>query len=397
MLLRQHFKESLLNLTAAKLRTFLAMLGILVGTASIVAMVSSGELATQQALRQFKTLGTNLLSLNISMQPTAGTGANQLKLDLADLYRLKQASSNIGQLAPYTVGYNAVTFAGKNLNATIVGVTNALQPIIRIKMATGRFISDLDNYQFYAVVGFAIAKQLKSQIFGKLIGRQIRIGEDIFTIVGVTKHWPENGFFYQNINNAILLPIKTSMLISKYSRINNIVFYLKDDKKIAPVKTAITKYFRDLSPSYKLFFRSAQQIVTSMKKQSEIFTLMLGFIGSISLIVAGIGVMNIMLVSVIERRREIGIRKAIGAKRKDIQLMFLIEAVSLSLCGGVFGVVVGLIASYIIALISKWQFMFLLLPPSIGFAVSVFIGVFFGFYPALKASKLDPIQTLRSE
>lgn len=322
MRLRQHFKESLLNLASAKLRTFLAMLGILVGTASIVAMVSSGELATQQALRQFKALGTNLLSVNISTQATPGSSGSKLKLSLEDLYGLNQVATNIGESAPYTVGYNAVTFEGKSLHATIVGVTQTLQSIIKIKLTKGRFISDLDNYQFYAVIGAAIAKQLKSQVFGKIIGKQLRVGEDIFTIVGVVKPWPENGFFYQNINDAILIPIKTSMLISKYSHINNIVFYLKDDKQITSVKTAITNYFQDLSSSYKLFFRSAQQIVASMEKQSEIFTLMLGFIGSISLIVAGIGVMNIMLVSVVERRREIGIRKAIGAKRKDIQLMF---------------------------------------------------------------------------
>ena len=141
----------------------------------------------------------------------------------------------------------------------------------------------------------------------------------------------------------------------------------------------------------------AKQIIKSMEEQGRIFTLLLGLIGGISLLVGGIGVMNVMLVSVVERKREIGIRKAIGAKRRDIQMLFLIESIVLSLFGGVLGVIAGLGVAYVISLFSGWQFSLYLEPPLIGFGVSVFTGIFFGFYPAMRAARLDPIETLRSD
>jgi len=152
-----------------------------------------------------------------------------------------------------------------------------------------------------------------------------------------------------------------------------------------------------LDKSRRTFFRSAKELISSMTKQKQILTIFLGLIGSISLIVGGIGVMNIMLVSVIERRREIGIRRAIGAKRKHIQHMFLIESVVLSLLGGTLGVITGIATSFVIAEYANWHFTIFVLPPAIGFTVSVFIGIFFGYYPARQAARLDPIQTLRSE
>jgi len=149
--------------------------------------------------------------------------------------------------------------------------------------------------------------------------------------------------------------------------------------------------------SENCFFRSAKELIKSMEAQHKIFTLLLGLIGSISLLVGGIGVMNIMLVSVLERRREIGVRLALGALRKEIQWMFLSEAILLSLSGGFLGIIIGIFASYVIAAFVNWHFTIFLLPPFIGFTVSVFVGIFFGFYPAYKASQLNPIQTLRME
>ena len=172
---------------------------------------------------------------------------------------------------------------------------------------------------------------------------------------------------------------------------------LKPNTPIEPVIEEVKNYIKQHAPELSVFTRSPTQIIKSMKSQGQIFTLMLGMIGGISLLVGGIGVMNVMLVSVTERRREIGIRKAIGAKRKDIQFLFLIESVVLSLFGGLLGVFIGLLASYLIAYFSHWDFAFFITPPVIGFAVSVATGIFFGFYPALRASRLDPIETLRYE
>ncbi len=383
------------NLAHSKLRTLLAMLGILVGTASVVAMVSSGELATQQALAQFKSLGTNLLAVNFFLEGNSSSA--QQSLSATDANNMVSVSNSIDELAPYTNLYTNIAFNGDPINASIIGTTESLAPVIQLEMQQGRFISNFDKNSFFCVIGQAIYQQIKGEFVGNLIGHQILLGNTFFTIVGITKTWPQNSFFNQDVNNSIFVPISTSKILSKYAQISSIIMTLEKGADIDATESAITNYMTDLNPQYKLFFRSAIQLIKSMENQKQILTLFLGLIGSISLIVGGIGVMNIMLVSVVERRREIGIRRAIGAKQIDIQLMFLTEAIVLSLLGGILGIIIGILISYLISEFASWSFAIFLLPPTIGFSVSVLIGVFFGFYPAYQASRLDPIQTLRAE
>jgi putative ABC transport system permease protein len=233
--------------------------------------------------------------------------------------------------------------------------------------------------------------------FKSPLGQQIQIGKNIFTVIGIAKPWQENSFVYANIDHVVMIPIQTSMALSQYSNINNIILRLKPNTNIETIEDEITRYIHLFVPDKHLFFRSAKELVTRMAKQSQIFTIFLGLIGSISLIVGGIGVMNIMLVSVVLRRKEIGIRLAVGAKPSDIRLLFLLEAVMLSLLGGILGIIIGICVAYAMAKIWHWEFLFYLTPPCIGFTVSVATGIFFGFYPALLASNSDPIQALRSE
>lgn len=388
-------KVSLQNLANSKLRTVLAMLGILVGTASVVAMVSSGQLATQQALAQFRNLGTNLMAVNLYQQ--SGSGGHSKKLTIQAAEGIASTNKAIIHAAPYTSVFTNIVFMGKSINAGIVGVTGALKGVVSIMLKEGRFISPLDENAYFCVIGQTIYKEIKPRILGSVIGQQILLGKTYFTIIGVAKQWPQNSFFNQDVNNVIFVPIKTSKLLSKYAQINSIIMTLNKNADINSVEKDIRSYMTKINPENKLFFRSAKQLINSMKKQKQILTLFLGMIGSISLLVGGIGVMNIMLVSVVERRREIGIRRAIGARKRDIQLMFLLEAIMLSLLGGALGVIIGIGTSFIIAEYASWHFTVFLLPPLIGFTVSVLIGVFFGFYPAYQASRLDPIQTLRSE
>lgn len=396
MNLRHTIKVAITNLTTSKMRTILAMLGILVGTASVVAMVSSGQLATAQALAQFKALGTDLLSVTL-YQAGASSSSNEERFSLNQAKSVARVSKNITTVAPYTSLFQPVSFRDLEIDSGIIGTTQDLQRGINIKIAQGRFISFLDQYLFFCVLGHDIDQKLKKVSGKSRIGEQILIGKNYFTIVGVAERWPENAFFNQDVNNSIFIPIKVSTILSKYSHINNIVLRLHKDANIDLIELKIKNYINRVSPGKKLFFRSAKQIIESMTKQRQILTIFLGMIGSISLIVGGIGVMNIMLVSVVERRREIGIRRAVGARRRDIQLMFLIEAIILAFLGGCLGVLIGIGTSFIIAAYAKWHFILFLLPPAIGFSVSVLIGVFFGFYPAVQASRLDPIQTLHAE
>jgi putative ABC transport system permease protein len=399
MKLTAHIHEGLLNLFSAKLRSILALLGILVGTASVVAMVSGGELATNEALKQFKTLGTDLLAVSVneaSDQESSGSNS-QSNLTLSQALNLNEVDHSILNVAPYTQVYSPMSFNGHEVSGSILGVTDSFAQVVHVKMLRGRFISLLDGYSFYCVIGHGIYDAIKQYTNADPIGQQIQVGKEFFTIVGIAEVWPENSFVYANIDFSIMVPLLSSTALSKYSSINNIILQLTPNANIDSVKDKISVYINKMVEHKSLFFRSAKELINRMAKQSEILTVFLGLIGGVSLVVGGIGVMNIMLVSVVERRREIGIRLAVGARRKDIRALFLVEAVMLSLVGGVVGVTIGMLIAYIIALFWHWQFTVFLFPPLIGFTVSAATGIFFGFYPAYKASQLDPIEALRSE
>ncbi len=398
MRLIEYIKEGLFNLYYSRLRSILALLGILVGTASVVAMVLGGELATNEALKQFKSLGTDLLAVSIN---ESGDNEQSMErsadLTLDQALSLDKADNNILQVAPYTQLFNSITYNGNLLNAVILGVTNHFADVVHIKLQSGRFISLLDQYEFYCVIGHDVYEEMKKISFQEPLGQQIQMDKNIFVIVGVAESWPENNFVYTNIDNAVMIPLLASTVVSKYAKINNMIMRLSPHSNINSVKGNISQAISQFISGKQINFRSAKELIAKMKNQSDILTVFLGLIGSISLLVGGIGVMNIMLVSIVERRREIGIRLAVGARRVDISLLFLIEAVLLSLVGGFLGVVIGILIAYMIATLWHWEFMLFLWPPLVGFTVSVAVGIFFGFYPAYLASKLNPIEALRAE
>ena len=388
MRLYSHIQQARLNLTASKLRSFLAVLGILVGTAAVVALINCGQLATEKALAQFKALGTDLVAVSVFERNTAVSGGKN-ELSLLAWRRLPGAIPEIQQLAPYSTAYQPMSFQGKALTGAVIGADESLARILHMTMASGRFVSSVESFEHVCVVGDRIAQQMRLVTLDPPIGKQLRLGQSLCTIIGVISPWKENGFFNEDINQSIITPIAGMALINKDVKINNAIILLKPNSPIDAVVEQITQRIQQIAPKLNIFVRSAKQIIASMESQGRIFTLLLGVIGSISLLVGGIGIMNVMLVSVSERKKEIGIRKAVGAKNRDIQMLFLVESVLLSLSGGLLGVIVGYF--------SHWPFTLYIIPALSGFAVSVTAGVFFGFYPALRAARLEPIASLRSE
>jgi putative ABC transport system permease protein len=395
MQLTHTIKESIANLFVAKLRTALTLLGILIGTASVVALVSSGELATQHALAQFKTLGTDLLAVSMSPPTLNSSGDNYLNLSQA--IALKKTSPDIIEVAPYTNYYAGISYNSRPLQGAVIGANENLAKVVKIHLIQGRFISSLDKSLFYCDIGSDLADNLKKVGVFEPVGKQISLGKNIYTIVGVVKPWTSSIFLNADINKAVIIPIQNSFLLDKQVAIQNIIFKLAANANLEQVQAQITAAVKKTLPAQQLFFISPKQLLESMQKQRQTLTLLLAFIGGISLVVGGIGVMNIMLVSVIERRREIGVRMAIGATGKDIGVMFIVEAIVLTVIGGLLGIAVGVLISFIAAEVSGWGFAFFFLPPLIGFFVSGLVGIISGFYPAYKAAQLDPINTLRSE
>lgn len=399
MTISNHLEHALLNLMAAKLRSFLAVLGILVGTAAVVALINCSQLATEKALEQFKALGTNLLAVSVfqtsQKAEIASSGKPYIPLEI--WHQFPTMIPGIQHIAPYTTAYQPLRFQDKTLNGVIIGADESLANIIHIQLTAGRFVSSIESYDHVCVIGDKLARQLQQASLDSVINKQLRIGQALYTIVGITAPWLENAFFNEDINQAVIIPIKGMALISQDAKINNAIIVLNPTAKLDVVIEQITQRIKVQSPLLNVFIRSAKQIIASMEDQAHIFTLLLGVIGGISLLVGGIGIMNVMLVSVSERKKEIGIRKAIGATNQAIQTLFLTESIILSLAGGVLGVVVGCVFTLIIAWFNHWPLTLFATPIIAGFAVSVITGMFFGFYPARRAARLEPIVSLRSE
>ena len=397
MHLLTHTREALLNLLYSKLRSFLAILGILVGTGSVVALISSSELATQHALSQFKTLGTNLLAMDLQQQQGAATkGGNKQSFTEADVPVLQTKVDQVRLVAPYINLFDPLVFLGKEYQGQVLGATRALANIAKINVARGRFISYLDVGSYYCVIGDKLAKNIRKQGYNPL-GKQLLVGSTYFTIVGVLKPWKPNLFIYADIDNGVIIPLETSYIISKDAQIRNVLFRLVKHPDLKKVQAAIKTQISYLLPHLQVQFRNPQQIINIVAKQRKTFTFLLSSIGGIALLVGGIGVMNIMLVSVVERRREIGIRMAIGARQPDILMMFLVESIILTIFGGILGIILGVLVSFGVAEASGWKFFLYVSPIMLGFTVSVMVGILSGFYPALSASRLDPIKSLTED
>lgn len=390
-----HVKEAFTNLFSVKLRSFLAILGVLVGTGSVVALISSSQLATAHALEQFKTLGTNLISMNL-VSDQSDQSSTKKKLTLSDIPAIKSASPQIVEAAPYISLYQNIVFHGVSSSGQILGVSESFFDIAKVNLQKGRKVTILDKQNYYCIIGHDIAKKIKAMGVDPMY-KEILVGNSYFTIVGIADAWQPNIFLFADINTGVIIPLQTSYLISSYANIENVLFRLVQNPNIPQVQAALTKKMKTLFPNANLQFRNPEQIINIVAKQRVTFTWLLAAIGGIALIVGGIGVMNIMLVSVVERRREIGIRMAVGARSSDIMKMFLIEAVILTVFGGLIGIMIGVAISYILAIVTKWEFHFYILPPLLGFIVSVIVGIISGFYPAFRASRLNPIQTLTEE
>lgn len=397
MNLKNHISQALVNLLAAKLRSTLAVLGILMGTAAVVALISCGQLATEKALEQFKALGTDLLAISVFEKTSNQSSSGQNSISLTAWRKIPKQNAQILQIAPYSTASQTVSFQGHLLTGAVIGADESLASIMHITLKRGHFVSFVDSFEHFCVIGDGLAQQMAQTSLDDPIGKQLRIGKVLYTIIGIAKPWKENGFFNENVNQSVIIPIGGMGLVSKEYKINNAVLLLKPDTKIDILIHQLEQHIYQQAPKLSVFIRSAKQIIASMESQGRIFTLLLGIIGGISLLVGGIGIMNVMLVSVSERKKEIGIRKAVGAKNSEIKALFLVESVMLSLFGGILGVIVGLTFTYVVAYFNHWSFVMHWIPPMAGFAVSVTTGIFFGFYPASRAARLEPMESLRNE
>ena len=393
MALKANVEEAVVSLWAAKQRSLLALIGIVIGIGSVIAMLSVGTIAKRQALEQFRELGTDYLSIQVHGSAPGGAST----IHLADVEELPQATASIAGVAPWSRSRESVVYGGKKvLDAPTLGVTGAFLALNRLRLVEGRAISDLDFRHHRCVVGARVAAALRSAGAPALVDEAIRLKDRLCVIVGVLESAPRYGIQPFDPDRSVLLPLSTAQRMFPQQGLNQMVARMRPGAHHTDAAREVQDYFRHVAPRVAIRVQSAQKLIEQMQRQMQTFALLLAAIGSISLIMGGVGVMNVMIISVSERRKEIGIRRALGARRLDIQSQFLTEAVILALVGGVLGLLLGVAGTWGFCRFSDWTFLVDPGAAALGFVVACGVGVFFGFQPAYQAARLDPIAALRS-
>lgn len=400
------FSEGLSTLTVNKLRTGLAVLGIVIGIGSVIALVSLGQ-ATQQAVQsQIQSLGANLLTVNPGAQQQAGVrgaagGGTTLTYDDAKAIQDKQFAS-IQNVSAELSRRSQVTTGGNNTNTQIIGVTPAYSSVHKIRIESGSFITDRNVTSMGKVA--VLGPQVVTDLFGEGVdplGKTIRVNGQTLTVVGVTASKGGTGFLNQD--DILYIPLTTAQKqLFGVSYLSSIALEAKSSELMTQAQNDVGYFLLSrhkltdpTEADFSIF--SQQDILNAASATTGTFTTLLAGIAAISLLVGGIGIMNIMLVTVTERTREIGLKKALGAKKKIIIVQFLIEAILLTFIGGIIGIFLGVLASYLYSVVTASAFVVSPMSVVYAFLVSSGIGVLFGWYPAQKAANLQPIEALRYE
>jgi putative ABC transport system permease protein len=384
--------DAFANLYALRQRSALALLGIVIGTASVVAMLTIGHMAEREALKLFSHMGVNML-----VARSSGGGPNLPGLDLATVESLPQREPAIEAATALSTGPLGTDLDLPGPPITVVAATPTLQDLAGLSVQSGRFITPVDADDLVAVLGAEAAAKLSKPGDAVGVGRQLRVGRYIFNVIGILAQAPATAFDPADFNTAIIIPLSGGRQATGQAAINAAMARMRPNADAKAAITALTSDLRAASPKAQFQVQSARQLIATVKAQKAVHTRLLAAIGGISLLVGGIGVMNVMLMGVMERRREIGLRAAIGATPLDIQLMFLVEAAALALTGGIVGALVGLGAAFLTAKGSGWTFSPALYALPLGAGVATLVGVGFGLYPAVTASRLDPIEALRAD
>ena len=404
---KELISESFISLGLNKVRTALAMLGVIIGIGSVIALISLGQASQKSIENQIKSLGSNLLTVMpgaLRSEGVRGAGGGVTTLIYDDAKAIKDSSqiTTVKTVASEFRRNSQVTGGRNNTNTQVTGVTPEYAKIRNIALALGTFISEahLAGLSKVAVMG----PQVSEDLFGvgvNPLGKSIRINGTAFTVIGLTESKGGSGFMNQD--DVLYVPLTTGQkLLFGVDYLSSIYVEAENEKVMSQARDKIgyllLERHRIKNPQQADFsIMSQEDILGTAEQVTSIFTTLLSGIAAISLVVGGIGIMNIMLVTVTERTREIGLKKALGAKKKLITAQFLLEAVVITFVGGLIGIFLGAVTSFLISTSMGLVFTLSLLSVLLAFGVSAGIGILFGWYPAKKAANLAPIDALRYE
>ncbi len=394
-------KVALKSLIANKLRSFLAMLGIIIGVGSVISLLAIGTGAQKQVIDQVSSMGKNLLMVRPGFRGSGGVrSGSQQNLKLSDAQSILSKLSDIDLVSPVVNGNYQLKYFNKNTNSSLSGVASTYFPIRNLEVDRGRFFTEneTDNMKRVVILGSQVSIDLFAD--NSPLNEDIKINGVNFNVIGVIKQKGSQG---GSPDDQIFVPYKIAMkqLIGT-DNLREIDVQAKDKSDLTVLQDSMTQLLRKRhriqdSEADDFTIRNMAEVLQEAESFTKIFTILLGGIASISLLVGGIGIMNIMLVTVTERTREIGIRKAIGAKNKDILRQFLIEAIVMTTSGGLIGLLFGVSIANLVGKFTPFPPVVTVSSIIISISFSMTVGLFFGYYPARRAAKLDPIEALRYE
>ena len=400
MLIRETAKSAWRSLSSNPLRTLLTMLGMIIGTAAVVAVLGIGEGARSSVESRIRSLGSNLLMIRPGPAQAGGVRSGSVKTLTPEDAEALEALDGIAAVAPEVSGSAQLRYMTNNLNASVTGITPSYLDVCSISVASGVGVSDHDEQQRarVAMIGADVARQLYGG--ASPLGTRLQINGSPFRVIGVLA---EKGASVNSPDDGVFVPLSTHRtVLFGQDHLSLITMQLASEDRADQVVAQVEQLLRlrhrlraDQASDFGVM--SLTQVLQTMGQVTGTFTTLLGSVAAVSLIVGGIGIMNIMLVSVRERTREIGVRMAVGARRRDILRQFLVEAVVVSLAGGAVGVGLGYGAAALLARFGQWPTVVPSYAVGLALAVSVVIGVAFGVGPARRAARLDPVEALRFE
>ncbi len=408
---RQEIQKSFRSLMAHRLRTFLSTLGVLFGVVAVIAMLSIGEGAKQETLEQIAQLGMNSVIIKQNSlsedQHRQAIEKRSHGLTEKDIQAFESTLSSLILQAPLKVIEASLNGTLKEISPEILAVTRAFGEIKGLKLLEGRFICDADHHhkQLVCVLGYEVAKSLGKEGH---IGCNLRVENVQYEIIGVLKstHWKEsknNLVTNRNLNKSVFIPLGTEKSLPRHFNFRNeilseIILKINPQQPMKIMAQLIKNILNHTHKGYEDYqIIIPQELLDQAYRTQRTFNLVLGSIAALSLLVGGIGIMNIMLATVSERTREIGIRRAVGANQSHILMQFLIETLLLTLVGAILGILTGILCSFLISYLAGWKTIVTPWSILLSLGMSIGVGLCSGLYPAFKAASLNPIKALRYE